>query len=357
MFQCITNNTLIMTDPASKYKTAGIQTSCQVCSKATENHCRACKLVYYCSRAHQEEHWLEHKTFCKARRAAVPLDPRGTAVPLDPQLEAKRKTETKQESKAAKVKTPEHSGGRGGTQSPSDETKNFDALQRLHGELNRDKNPDKYAVLQERNKKEYKDKHEKWALEQLLEGFRESKRMQEQEDKRKQQEGDKFRPSLIHPDDWAIGFTKEGRMMAGFRHAPGIAAEIPKGKTVGTNRAVQLTTAYTTKFNREISAILAISQSKIRADAKSWVLIRIRRAQGIQGYDIKTRADLDGEQKLIGEMAPDFVGFVDKAPRDKCIPVFFAHEEPAESCGSLISPPWVPTEQAIVNAFLPSVKA
>uniref|UniRef100_A0A6P7GC47 Uncharacterized protein LOC114340414 n=1 Tax=Diabrotica virgifera virgifera TaxID=50390 RepID=A0A6P7GC47_DIAVI len=39
--------------------------SCEVCKSAAVRKCSACKLVFYCSEAHQQEHWKEHKIKCR----------------------------------------------------------------------------------------------------------------------------------------------------------------------------------------------------------------------------------------------------------------------------------------------------
>ncbi|KAF7338874.1 hypothetical protein MSAN_02210600 [Mycena sanguinolenta] len=43
---------------------------CEVagCRKFTTKKCLACKGAYYCNRSHQEEHWAEHKAWCKSHR-------------------------------------------------------------------------------------------------------------------------------------------------------------------------------------------------------------------------------------------------------------------------------------------------
>ncbi|KAJ7730138.1 hypothetical protein B0H16DRAFT_1585492 [Mycena metata] len=43
---------------------------CEVreCRKISTQKCSRCKGVYYCSRSHQEEHWTEHKAWCKSHR-------------------------------------------------------------------------------------------------------------------------------------------------------------------------------------------------------------------------------------------------------------------------------------------------
>ncbi|KAJ7921483.1 hypothetical protein B0H13DRAFT_1984893 [Mycena leptocephala] len=43
---------------------------CEVtgCRKFTTHRCSRCKGAYFCSRSHQEEHWVKHKVWCKSRR-------------------------------------------------------------------------------------------------------------------------------------------------------------------------------------------------------------------------------------------------------------------------------------------------
>jgi len=40
-------------------------TSCVVCGMGPTQLCTGCRLVRYCSKAHQITHWTEHKLFCK----------------------------------------------------------------------------------------------------------------------------------------------------------------------------------------------------------------------------------------------------------------------------------------------------
>ncbi|KAJ7693827.1 hypothetical protein B0H17DRAFT_1058401 [Mycena rosella] len=43
---------------------------CEVagCRKLTIKRCPACKGAYYCNKSHQEEHWREHKVWCKSHQ-------------------------------------------------------------------------------------------------------------------------------------------------------------------------------------------------------------------------------------------------------------------------------------------------
>lgn len=38
---------------------------CEICKAPSKRKCSACKLIFYCSTEHQQEHWKEHKTTCR----------------------------------------------------------------------------------------------------------------------------------------------------------------------------------------------------------------------------------------------------------------------------------------------------
>jgi hypothetical protein len=41
------------------------KSGCEVCGEEGTKRCGACKQVFYCSEAHQREHWGQHKKSCK----------------------------------------------------------------------------------------------------------------------------------------------------------------------------------------------------------------------------------------------------------------------------------------------------
>jgi hypothetical protein len=46
---------------------------CQVCSKTSESRCSWCRLVFYCSKEHQKQHWDLHKATCNKKKYSVSL--------------------------------------------------------------------------------------------------------------------------------------------------------------------------------------------------------------------------------------------------------------------------------------------
>ncbi len=43
---------------------------CKVCSRCSQHHCSACKLIYYCSEECQNKDWIRHKDVCIKRDTA-----------------------------------------------------------------------------------------------------------------------------------------------------------------------------------------------------------------------------------------------------------------------------------------------
>lgn len=39
--------------------------TCPECKQPAELKCSACKLVWYCGKEHQKQHWKQHKNLCK----------------------------------------------------------------------------------------------------------------------------------------------------------------------------------------------------------------------------------------------------------------------------------------------------
>jgi len=60
---------------------------CAICKRATFKRCGQCRQQFYCSKAHQREHWSTHKSSCVfAPRSAVVLGVRLPASTTTPEL-------------------------------------------------------------------------------------------------------------------------------------------------------------------------------------------------------------------------------------------------------------------------------
>lgn len=43
-----------------------VEKVCAECKQPADLKCSACKLVAYCSKEHQKQHWKQHKSLCRA---------------------------------------------------------------------------------------------------------------------------------------------------------------------------------------------------------------------------------------------------------------------------------------------------